>query len=145
MTKFVHKLSQKEKPRISKNKKVFSVAVLLVEIMHADHVLRGREESTVTRILCDKFGLAEEDAVELFAKVNHLMKHAISLQKYTALLNSSMNYQEKIGLINALWCVAYSDNMLDLYEEHLIRRVSDLLYISHSDFIKQKFQVNDSI
>ena len=46
-------------------------------------------------------------------------------------------------LIKNMWEVAYADGNLDRYEEHLIRRVAELLYVSHSDFIKTKLAVKN--
>jgi len=37
-----------------------------------------------------------------------------------------------------MWRVAMADNALSRYEEHVIRKVADLLYVSHSDFIRSK-------
>ena len=50
-------------------------------------------------------------------------------------------YEEKVGLIENMWRIAFSDEQLDKYEEHLIRKISDLIYVSHSDFIKTKLNV----
>ena len=37
-----------------------------------------------------------------------------------------------------MWKIAFADDNLDKYEEHLIRKVSDLIHVSHSDYITQK-------
>ncbi|MDD9894524.1 MAG: TerB family tellurite resistance protein, partial [Gammaproteobacteria bacterium] len=42
-----------------------------------------------------------------------------------------------------MWRVAFSDERLDKYEEHLIRKIADLIYVSHSDFIKSKLKVRN--
>ena len=47
-------------------------------------------------------------------------------------------YDDKVQLITSLWKVAYADGDLDKYEEHLIRRVADLLYVPHDAFIRAK-------
>ena len=46
-------------------------------------------------------------------------------------------------LIHNMWEVAYADGHIDRYEEHLIRKVADLLYLSHVDFIKSKVNARD--
>ena len=125
-------------------KTLYAVAMLLSEIMHADHQLCSQEKSTVTTILYQQFGMSEAGAQELLNKVNKHMKDAISLHEYTSFINSTFQYEQKVELIKSLWHVAYSDNMLDRYEEHLIRRLADLLYISHSDYIREKHVVSNS-
>jgi uncharacterized tellurite resistance protein B-like protein len=37
-----------------------------------------------------------------------------------------------------MWEVAYADGRVDRYEDHMIRKVADLLYLSHNDFIRMK-------
>jgi uncharacterized tellurite resistance protein B-like protein len=37
-----------------------------------------------------------------------------------------------------MWELAYADAELDKYEEYVIRKVADLIYVSHSEFIRAK-------
>ena len=37
-----------------------------------------------------------------------------------------------------MWQIAYADGELDKYEEYIIRRVSELIYVAHNDFIRAK-------
>ena len=46
-----------------------------------------------------------------------------------------MSLEERY-LIEQLWDIAYADGVIDKYEEAAIRKVSELLYVPHSDFIK---------
>ena len=48
---------------------------------------------------------------------------------------------EKFVLIKTLWRVAAADGDIHRYEDHLIRRIADLLYVPHSDFIRAKLEV----
>jgi uncharacterized tellurite resistance protein B-like protein len=57
------------------------------------------------------------------------------------LINDSYDYEQKIELIENMWRIAFSDKRLDKYEDHLIRKVSELIYVSHSDFIKTKLKI----
>ena len=57
------------------------------------------------------------------------------------MINKNYQYEEKVTLIESLWKVAYSDKQLDKYEEHMIRRIADLLYVSHSDFMQTKNRI----
>ena len=41
-------------------------------------------------------------------------------------------------MLTAMWRVAFADGDLDKYEEHLIRRTTELLRLDHSDFIRAK-------
>ena len=41
-------------------------------------------------------------------------------------------------MVELLWRVAYADGDLDKYEEHLVRRIADLIHVPHSVFIRMK-------
>ena len=60
--------------------------------------------------------------------------------EFTRLLNDNLSRSERINIIENLWRVAYADSVLDKYEEYYIRKVADLLYVAHSDYIKTKLK-----
>ena len=41
-------------------------------------------------------------------------------------------------LIEQIWRIILADDDVDKYEEHLVRRIAELLYVSHRDFIRAK-------
>jgi uncharacterized tellurite resistance protein B-like protein len=45
---------------------------------------------------------------------------------------------ERLVLLNQLWQLAWADGNVDPNEEMMLRKVADLLFIRHSDFIKAK-------
>jgi uncharacterized tellurite resistance protein B-like protein len=57
------------------------------------------------------------------------------------LINDEFNLEQKKKLMKAMWQIAYADGQLDKYEEHYLRKISELLYIPHSQFIQQKLAV----
>ena len=76
---------------------------------------------------------------------NYLKKKYIilvSLPQYN--IFSRFNYEDKLMLLRNLWRIAYADGYLDKYEEHLIRKISDLIHVSHSDFINIKLEIKKS-
>ena len=56
-------------------------------------------------------------------------------------MHRHLDREEKVRVLEYLWQIAYADNVLDKYEEHAIRKVADLLYLSHADFITAKQRV----
>lgn len=116
-------------------------AVLLVEIMKADYELLDEEKSSLRKQLQNLFSLSEPDSQALFEQAESFSSQSNDLFQYTDVINRHWNLVEKYKLIQGLWQVAYSDNVLDKYEEHMIRKISDLLYLPHSDFIRAKLSV----
>lgn len=122
----------------------FSVALLLTEIMHADHVLHEHEKQMVINLLRQQFSLEETAATELYLRANKKMNEVVSLHHHTSRINSDFSYLKKFELMINLWKVVFADGQVDRYEEHLVRRVADLIYISHKDFIKAKHLAHES-
>lgn len=119
-------------------------AVLLVEIMKADHELIEAEISSLQDVLKRLFSLSREESEALFEQAKNSSDSSNDLFQYTDVVNQHCHIDEKFKLVKGLWQVAYSDNQLDKYEEYMIRKVSDLLYLPHSQFIRAKLSVQPS-
>jgi uncharacterized tellurite resistance protein B-like protein len=65
------------------------------------------------------------------------------LFQFTQLVNQHYSHTDKITLVENLWLVAFADGRLDKYEEQFIRKVSGLLHLAHSEFIKSKLRAKD--
>ena len=120
-------------------------AALLIETALADKEFNIEEIDSMKRTLREVYEIDEKDLDELISESEKKVSESTSLYEYTRLINDLCDYQDKLKLINNLWAIAFADKYLDKYEEHLIRKVSDLLYISHSDFIQQKLKVKESL
>lgn len=119
-------------------------AALLIEVMNADHETDEREHEEFTKLLKDSYQIADEDLEELTALAKSEARDATSLYQFTRLINDNYDMEQKIALIENMWRIAFSDSQLDKYEDHLIRKVSELIYVSHSDFIQTKLKVRNA-
>ena len=115
-----------------------AAAVLMVEISLADSSLDEEERLLITQILQDEFRLSTEEALEIFSLAEKESDHAVSIYEFTKLINDSMSIEDKIRILELLWKVAFADSVLDKYEEYYVRKIADLLYISHKDYIRAK-------
>ena len=120
-------------------------AALLIETALADKVFNIEEIDSMKRTLREVYEIDEKDLDELISDSEKKVSESTSLYEYTRLINDLCDYQDKLKLINNLWTIAFADKHLDKYEEFLIRKISDLLYVSHSDFIQQKLSVKESL
>ena len=120
-------------------------AALLIETALADKVFNIEEIDLMKRALREVYEIDEKDLDELISESEKKVSESTSLYEYTRLINDLCDYQDKLKLINNLWAIAFADKHLDKYEEFLIRKISDLLYVSHSDFIQQKLSVKESL
>ncbi len=118
-----------------------ALAALMIEVAEADYEDAPEEQTAILNIVKASFDLKDNNAEELIqlAKAEH--SKSTDYFQFTRLINDHYSAQQKIDLIENLWQIAFSDQTLDKYEEHVIRRISDLLYVSHSDFMATKLRV----
>ena len=115
-----------------------AAAVLFVEVMHADHQVDKRERQIVMLALLESFSLSRKDAEELLEQAEERVKDVTSLHEFTSLLHTRLSNEEKVMLVEQIWRIILADNDVDKYEEHLVRRIAELLYVSHRDYIRAK-------
>jgi len=118
-----------------------AAAVLMVEISLADSSIHKDERNTIENSLESTFNLSREDARAIITLAEKEVDHIVSLHEFTSLLNKSLTPEEKIRIIELLWSVAFADKVLDKYEEYYVRKIADLLYVSHQDYIMAKHRM----
>ena len=119
-------------------------AALLVEIAFADKDFDETEKTSLKQSLIETYAVDESDIEEIIKDAEETVSESTSLYGYTRVVNDEFEYEDKLSLLKNLWKVAYADGNLDKYEEHLIRKISDLIHISHTDYINIKIEIRDS-
>ena len=102
--------------------------------------MNAEEIDSLRSSLEKTYELDEATVNELIENGEKTVRDSTSLYEYTKPINEFLEYKDKLLLIGSMWKLAYADGNLDKYEEHLIRKVSDLIHIEHKDFINQKLQ-----
>jgi uncharacterized tellurite resistance protein B-like protein len=114
----------------------FATAVLLVEVARADFGEAVTEETTIRALLQKSFELSADETAALLEEAKAEADHAASLQAFTRRLHESLTVPEKHQVVEMLWRVALADEHLDKHEDHLVRKIAGLLYVSHADLIR---------
>jgi uncharacterized tellurite resistance protein B-like protein len=119
-------------------------AILMLEIALADSAGVARKEYAVIEAAVRRhFHLDETEAAALIAMARRQVDQAVSLHEFTRVINDTLSRKEKTVIIELLWKVAAADTVIDKYEEYFIRKIADLLYISHKDYIRAKHLAAD--
>ena len=113
-------------------------AALMLEVARADFAVEVIEQETVTVLLKDQFNLSADDVSTITDTAVEQADAATCLFEFTRTLNELASAEQKRDLLAMMWRVAMADDALSRYEEHVIRKVADLLYVPHSDFIAAK-------
>ena len=120
-------------------------AALMVEVMLSDGQLESEEQAGIKALLTRTFDLSQENCDELFTLAQDEVRDATSLYEFTGQVNLHFSADDKFELIKQMWHIAFIDDVLDKYEESLIRQVADLIYLPHSQFIKAKSLVKNEL
>ncbi|MFZ8928756.1 MAG: TerB family tellurite resistance protein [Gammaproteobacteria bacterium] len=128
----------------SANKLQLASAALMIELSKSDQEIDETETAKLVQILKERFELEQDDLDELITLAKEDVREATSLYQFTSLMNEHFNYGEKVQLVMNMWEVAFADGKIDRYEEHLIRKVAELLYLDHKDFILSKQRAREA-
>ncbi len=121
-----------------------AATALMIEMCRADNSVDEVEIKQVLEFAKQSFGISDAEADELLAEATQSNEQAISLYEFTDVINRNFEKPAKYQLVKQIWQVAYADGFIDRHEDHLIRKIAELIYVSHSDFIRAKHEVIES-
>lgn len=120
-----------------------ATAVLLIEVARADFEEDVIEDRAIVELLEAHLSLSRDEIELLVEEARDEADHAASLQAFTRDLHEALSVDEKLQIVEMLWRVALADQVLDKHEDHLVRKIAGLLYVSHSDLIRLRNKVVD--
>ena len=136
LLKKIFKKENQEKESISDIN--LASAIILIEVSYSDFEIKDVETEKMIKFFETSLNLSKEKSIRLNNEAQKLHKDTNCLRKYIKLINENYTKEEKMKLINIAWKIARADDEIDKYEEHRIRKISELLYLNHADFIKEK-------
>ena len=119
-----------------------AVAALLLEMTRMDETIQAEECAAVEGAIRAHFGLPPEQARELVDLAEAQRREATDYFQFTSLINQHYGPEQRVQLVEQLWRVAYADAELHRYEEHLVRKVAELLHVPHGAFIAAKHRAS---
>ena len=136
-TKTSEEVSEKEQVSQKIDK---TCAALIIEVALADKVFDKSEVDLLKEMLLKSYSLEAKDVQDLIENAEKAVQESTSLYEYTREVNDNFDYESKLNLVDQLWRIAFADGHLDKYEEHIVRKIADLIHISHNDFIQSKLK-----
>ncbi|HET7203747.1 MAG TPA: TerB family tellurite resistance protein [Steroidobacteraceae bacterium] len=121
-----------------------AVAALLVEVLRADYDVAAPEQMQVLESVSRLLGLDADASAALVREAEQRIDRSHDLYQFTSQINREYSEADKLRLLEWLWRIARSDETVHKYEEHLIRRVADLLHVPHSGFIAAKLRAAET-
>jgi len=121
-----------------------AAAVLLIEMARADFEQEDLENQMILELLKECFLLNHEGANDLFLEAEKIADNSVSLHEFTRTLHETLNEEAKNEIIEMLWRLALVDDSLDRYEDYLVRKIADLLYVSNSIVLRIKHDLTSN-
>lgn len=115
-----------------------AAASMLLEVVYADDSLADEEAALLPELLTQTLAIPTDDAKQLLDDATKRQGEATSLFEFTNEINTQFSLEQKQELILAMWKLAYADGNLSQYEDQIIRRTADLLYLKHSELIQMR-------
>ena len=119
-------------------------AALMLEMIRVDDVIQENEQTKLLSIINKQCSLSKLEADELIDLARDKMHNSTDYYQFTSLINKHYTQEQKRHLIKNLWDLALADNVIDKYEEHLVRNLAELLHVPHSAFMQLKHKAQES-
>lgn len=145
-----HLLADKEETAVAKQHRLeLAVAALLLEMTRMDGAPAdsGQQEqcARVEAAIGEHFSLDGEEIQKLIDLAEAEREAATDYFQFTSLINASYRAEQKQQIIEQLWTVALADQELHRHEEHLVRKIAQLLHVPHQAFIAAKHRASGQL
>lgn len=112
-----------------------AVASLLHEATRVDLHVAVAERTAAEMALADLFGLGLGECAAVLAEGGAKAQQLTSYFGPVSVIKRDLGQPERVRLIEHLWRIAYADGPLDQYEDHYVRKIGHLLYVTNTDIV----------
>ncbi len=119
-----------------------ALTALLVRVARSDGTFDDDERARIDRIITTRYGLSPFEAVKLRGEGEALEAEAPDTVRFTRAIKDAVPYEQRIGVVEALWQVVLADGVREAEEDALLRLVSNLLGISDMESAKARQRVS---
>lgn len=122
-------------------------AYILSRVAHADREISDGETRAMERIVMERGGLSEEQAVLVvqMAKTQSIVFGGTEDYLVTREFNRIASPEEKLALLHCLFAVSASDEGISTIEDNEIRRIAKELHLTHQDFISVRVSYSEHL
>jgi len=124
---------------------IAAFAYLLSRVAHADLDISREETQAMERIIMERGGLPEEQAILVvqMAKTQNRLFGGTENFLVTREFNEIATREQKLALLHCLFAVSATDQSISTREDNEIRNISKELFLSHQDFIDVRLEYRD--
>jgi len=110
------------------------------EVAKADGNINSDELEKIKIELTKRSNTLGLDSEEVLKTIEIQSNESVSFNDFINQINDNFLQDQKLEMVEFLWQTAYADNVLDVDEERLIRRIADMIRIKDMQVLKLKHQ-----
>ncbi|MEO0358172.1 MAG: TerB family tellurite resistance protein [Pseudomonadota bacterium] len=118
---------------LDKDDSQLALAALMVRIARADGSYDADEVAMIDQMLVQHFGLSASAAVAKRIEAEAVETEAPDTVRFTRAIKEAVDYEDRFGVVKALWSVVLADGVRDDDEDAQMRLISNLLGINDRD------------
>lgn len=140
---FEQHIDRADAPAPQAHRLQLATAALLVEVVRGDGSIAPAERAALLEAIGGKFSLAPQQAAALVDLAEQETRQASDTFQFTSLINRRFSPVQKLRVVELMWQVAYADATLSAHEQHVLRKIAELLHVPHGDYIAAKMRARD--
>ena len=120
-------------PRLPEPDARLALAALMVRLARSDGDYAQTEIDKIDRVLARRNNLSPFEATALRREAEALETEAPDTVRFTKAIKEGVAYEDRVGVLEALWAVALADGARDHEEDALLRLVAPMLGVNDRD------------
>lgn len=118
-----------------------AAAALMVHVATLEHALTDEARDRLTALLGARFSLTDAVTAELIQAAIEADHEAVDFYHFTHLLMGSLDEPGRLGVVEMLWEMAFTDGAITEFEDNMMWRVAELLAVSPRDRLALRREV----
>lgn len=130
---FLNRLTRPEPEPLNDIDARLALTALLVRIAKSDGDYAEAEARRIERLIGKRYGLSPFEVAALKRDAETLEAQAPDTVRFTRAIKDAVPYEEREGVLEAMWDVVLADGVRDHEEDALLRLVANLLGVNDRD------------
>ncbi|MEM6374029.1 MAG: TerB family tellurite resistance protein [Pseudomonadota bacterium] len=138
----LNRLIQPDPAPITDGDARLALTALLVRVARSDNHYSGDEQRLIDEITAHRYQLPPPEAEALRSEAEAMEAQAPDTVRFTRAIKDAVAYEDRLGVIEALWKVVLADGKRAKEEDALLRLVANLLGVSDPDSARARHRVS---
>lgn len=129
----IRRLTAPEPEKLPELDARIALAALLVRLARSDGDYADVEIVQIDQSLMARYGMGPAQAAALRAQAETLEAEAPDTVRFTRAIKNTVDYDDRVAVIEAMWRVVMADGVRDEAEDSLMRMTAGLLGVTDQD------------